>query len=95
MYAGFLMVEISSFITCKISIWLRESPDHEQLQNDMQALMVACPAQYWIGSESYSGTNVVVGGSESPWGHNVARVRIKKVFKLYYYIINNIRTRNE
>ena len=21
----------------------------------MQALMVACPAQYWIGSENYSG----------------------------------------
>ena len=43
-------------LSCKISIWLRESPDHKQLQNDMQAFMVAYPAQYWIGSKSYSGT---------------------------------------
>ena len=36
MYAGFLMVEISSFITCKISIWLRNSPDHKQVKQSFQ-----------------------------------------------------------
>lgn len=55
-----------------------EQSDHKQLQNDMQAFMVACPAQYWIGSENYSGRNSLALSKDKD-------MIVSKIYKNFYH----------